>query len=127
MIEGNSRVAFSRPGKMIRIPSVNTLMYKNLLTMNLSSEILSSDQTNSSFSINALSKSRYLFGVSFVKPVNPANSIELGFHFQKNALIYGNINLDIGIHDVLFRQGDFVNTLTVFASNGLLHMTGVNS
>ena len=107
MIEANSRVAFSRPGKMIRIPSVNTLMYKNLLTMNLSSEILSSDQTNSSFSINALSKPRYLFGVSFVKPVNPANSIELGFHLQKNALIYGNINLDVGIHDVLFRQGSF--------------------
>ena len=101
----NSRVAFSRPGNMIRIPNVDNLMYKNLFAIDVSSEILSSSQSNSAFSINTLSKSGYQYGISFVKPVEPLNSIELGFHIQKNMLIYNDVYLDLGIHDVLFRQG----------------------
>ena len=104
-ITANSRVAFSRPGKMMRIPSVDNSMYKNLLTLSLSSEVLSSSQSSSAFTVNTLSASGYQYGISFVKPVNPANSVELGFHLQKNMLEYGDIHFDVGIQDVLFRQG----------------------
>ena len=85
-VEANSRVSFSRLGDMIRIPSVDYSALKNLLTINLSYEILSpyKRQGNGGFSINTISKSRLQYGISFVKPENPANSIELGFHFQKN-------------------------------------------
>ena len=111
-MEANSRVAFSRPGNMMRIPSKDQTMPHKLLSLNLSAGILSSSQYNSAFSISTFSKTGYEYGVSFVKPINPANSIELGFHLQKNMLIYGDVNLDIGIHDILFRQGsDSLNGL----------------
>ena len=57
--EANSRVAFSRPGNMIRIPNMDNSMYKHLFVLDVSSEILSSTQSSSAFSINTLSKSRY--------------------------------------------------------------------
>ena len=79
-VDANSRVSFSRLGDMIRIPSVDYSSLKNLLTINLSYEILSpyKRQGNSGFSINTISKSRLQYGISFVKPENPANSIEFG-------------------------------------------------
>ena len=105
VIDANSRVAFSRPGNMMRVPNVDINMYKNLLAVNVSSEYLSSSQSSSAFSVNTMGKSGYLYGLSFVKPVNPANSGELGFHLQKNMLKYGNVNVDVGIQDIIFRQG----------------------
>ena len=90
---------------MMRIPSMDNSMYKNLLTLNLSSEVLSSSQSSSAFSVNTMSTSGFLYGISFVKPVNPANSVELGFHLQKNLFEYGDVHFDVGIQDVLFRQG----------------------
>ena len=91
----------------MRIPSGDNSALINLLTINLSYELLSSSQNNSSFSINSVSKSGYQYGISFVRPENPANSMEFGFHFQKNILVYGNINIDIGVHDIFIRQGNY--------------------
>jgi hypothetical protein len=106
MSEANSRVAFSRPGSMMRIPNVDNSMYKNLFALNVSSELLSSSQNSSAFSVNAMGKSGYQYGVSFVKPVYSTDSIELGFHLQKNIVMYSDVYLDMGIQDVLFRQGN---------------------
>ena len=105
MSEANSRVAFSRPGSMMRIPNVDNTMYNKLFTLNVSSEHLSSSQNSSALSINTMSKSGYQYGASFVKPVEPINSMELGFHIQKNVVMYSEVYLDVGIQDVLFRQG----------------------
>ena len=106
-VEANSRVSFSRPGDMIRIPSIDHSLLRKLLTINFSYEFLSSAQANSSFSIHTVSKSRFQYGISIVKPENPSNSAELGFHFQKNMLVYGNVNFDIGVHDIFYRQGNY--------------------
>ena len=105
MHDANSRVAFSRPGNMIRIPNVDNSMYKSLFALDVTSEILSSSHNSSAFSLNTLNKSGYHYGLSVVKPVEPLNSIELGFHLQKNMLIYSDVYLDVGIQDILFRQG----------------------
>ena len=103
----NSRVSFSRPGNMIRIPSVNYSASSKLLNINLSHEILSSNQANSGFSINAESKSGHQYGISFVRPADPSNSFEIGFHFQTNMLVYGDVNIDLGVHDVVLKQGNY--------------------
>ena len=108
-VQASSRVSFSRPGEMIRIPSVDHSVSRKLLNINLSHEFLSSSQGNSSVSIHSLGKSGYQYGMSFVKPENPVNSIEMGFHFQKNMLVYANVYLDVGIHDLLFRQSSDSN------------------
>ena len=106
-VEANSRVSFSRPGDMIRIPSVNHSTASRLININLSYEFLSinNHQGNSNFSINSISKSGYQYGISFVKPENPANSSEIAFHFQTNMLVYGNIVADMGIHDIIWKPG----------------------
>ena len=105
MSEANSRVAFSRPGSMMRIPNVDNTMYNNLFALNVSSELLSSSQNSSAFSVNTMDKSGYQYGFSLVKPVYSTNSVELGFHLQKNIMMYSDVYLDVGIQDVLFRQG----------------------
>ena len=110
MIEANSRVAFSRPGNMLRIPNVDNSMYKNLVTLDVSSEILSSTQNSLAFSVKSMNKSGYQYGLSFVNPVEATNSVELGFHLQKNILLYGDIHLDAGMQDVLFRQDSDTTT-----------------
>ena len=107
-VDANSRVSFSRPGEMMRIPNVGHSVSRKLLTINFSYEFLSSTQGNFGFLINTASKSRFQYGLSFVKPENPSGSTELGFHMQKNMVVYGNVNFDIGIHDILFRQGQDV-------------------
>ncbi len=111
-IDAASRVPFSRPGDMLRIPSVDYSMHYNLLRLNFSSEILSSSQNNTSCSVSSLSKTGYKYGVSFVKPAEPAKSAELGFHVQKNLLVYGNVNLDFGVQDILLGESNgFTNGL----------------
>ena len=119
LISANSRVAFSRPGNMIRIPNFDNNMNKNLFSLNASSEILSSTQNSSAFSLSALNKKGYLYGISFVKPVEPTNSIELGFHTQKHMLSYGDVNLDIGIQDILFRQGSDITSANGLDTKGI--------
>ena len=83
LVQSNSRVAFSRPGDMMRIPNIDDFQYKNLFTINASTEILSSSQNSSALSINSNNKAGYKYGVSFVKTFEPLNSIELGLHIQK--------------------------------------------
>ena len=102
---GNSRIAFSRPGNMLRIPNMDNSMYDNLFSVNIASEILSSTQSSNAIAISMINNAGYQYGISMVKPVFPENSIEMGFHLQKNLLIYGNTYLDIGLQDILYRQG----------------------
>ena len=106
MIEANSRVSFSRPGAMMRIPSVDNSMKNTLFKVNLSSEVLSSNQNSSAFSFTTQALSGYQYSVSYVTPVQPSNTIEFGFHVQKSLAIYESIILDAGIHDILFRQSN---------------------
>ena len=83
-LDASSRVSFSRPGNMMRIPSGNISSVSKILNINISYEWLSKSQGNSNFSINSISNSGSIFGVSFVSPADPINSSEIGLHFQKN-------------------------------------------
>ena len=65
ILEANSRIAFSRPGKMLRIPSTDFNDKDNLFSINLSSEIVSSQQNNSAFSVNFSNNSGYKYGLYY--------------------------------------------------------------
>ena len=106
---------------------MDNYIYKNLLTLNLSSEVLSSSQSSSAFSVNTMSTSGYQYGISFVKPVNPANSVELGFHLQKNMFEYGDVHFDVGIQDVLFRQGSDSTDADGLDTKGISLFAGLSS
>ena len=58
ILTANSRVAFSRPGNMIRIPNVDNSMYKSLFALDVSSEILSSTQNPNKHTIVAISRAK---------------------------------------------------------------------
>ena len=76
MSEGNSRVSFSRPGEMMRIPNSNQSYKQTLFSIGISSEVLSSINNISAISLSTKNPSNYLYGVSFVQPIEPLNSVE---------------------------------------------------
>jgi hypothetical protein len=43
----------------------------------------------------------------------------LGFHLQNNILIYGDVHLDVGIQDLLFRQGNDSSNINGLDTKGL--------
>ena len=106
----STRVSFSRPGEMMRIPSIDYSLSRKFLNINFSHESLSSKQGNSNVSITSISKSGAQYGISFATPANPNNSSELGFHYQKKIYIHGNLAIDLGVHDIVWRQGNYTTT-----------------
>ena len=103
-LNASSRIAFSRPGNMIKIPDVSYKAKDNLLTVNASFENFST-ATGKAYSINTITKSGYLYGISYVQPVDSLESTEFGLHFQRNILEYGDFRVDAGIQDLILRQG----------------------
>ena len=51
LLLGSSRISFSRPGNMMRIPSIDHSITKKFININITNEFFSSYQQNSSFSI----------------------------------------------------------------------------
>ena len=107
----NSRIAFSRPGNMMRTPSQS--YYENnphLFHINASSEIVNfskNNRVNSSISIETQNSMGTTFGFSISKTTNTANSNEIGFHLQKIIFSHGNVSITTGIHDILYKpNGD---------------------
>ena len=114
-----SRVAFSRPGTMLRIPNMDDSIQKNLFNVGVATEILSSKQFSSAMYINTFLQSGYQYGLTLVKPIEPQNSIEIGMHIQRNMLIYGDINLNIGMQDLLYREGSDLEEANGLDTKGL--------
>ena len=113
IVNANSRVAFSRPGNMMRIPSYafsNQNPY--FFSVSISSEIInfSNDyQTNygkssNSAAIKMQTKSGFTFGLTVGNVIDPANVSELGFHLQKSMFKHGDVSLSAGMQDVLYRR-----------------------
>ena len=110
----NSRVAFSRPGDMMRIPSM--AYEKNsptLFTVDVNSEILNFSSENRAYSgtvaLNFQRKGGLNFGLTANRLSNPVAIKEAGFHFQKTVFKYGDVTFSAGIHDFLYmRDGNDV-------------------
>ena len=94
----------------MRIPSIDYSLSRKFLNINFSHESLSSKQGNSNVSINSITKSGAQYGISLASPANPNNSSELGFHYQKKIYIHGSLAIDLGVHDIVWRQGNYTTT-----------------
>ena len=109
----NSRVAFSRPGNMMRIPNY-AFYHENpyFFSISLSSEIVNfnSDsaseygKSSNSAAIKMQTNSGFTFGLTAGNIMDPANVGELGFHMQKSMFKHGDVSLSMGIHDVLYTR-----------------------
>ena len=107
-INANSRVSFSRPGSMMRTPSLAyNLSAPYLFKVSTSSEIVNfekENRKNGSISLEMQNKSGFTFGISASKLIDTINSNEIGFHFQKLIFNYANVSISTGIHDVIYKN-----------------------
>jgi tetratricopeptide (TPR) repeat protein len=107
----NSRVAFSRPGSLIRLPSFESYNSNHLFSIGLSSEITSLgdvSSNSSAFSITKTNINNISWGFSYTLPpytgINPddkASGYELGFHYQQKIYSVGQTNVIVGAHDFI--------------------------
>ena len=102
----NSRVAFSRPGSMMQIPSmVYEKEPENLFTIDVSGEVLNFSnefqKDSKALALKFQNKSGINMGLSLA---DPASMTEAGIHIQKTILEYGDVAISTGIHDFLYRR-----------------------
>ena len=89
----NSRVAFSRPGSMMQIPSMAyDKSSSDLFSIDVGGEILnfSSDKRkySGSFALKLQTQTGYNVGFSLTSLADPGQMQELGFHIQKTIFKY---------------------------------------
>jgi hypothetical protein len=114
---GSTRVAYTRPGFMMRIPTTSTAKTPYLFRTGVGSEIHNFNPINTSggvfFDIE-LSRG-FAFGFSAVKGgdttrveklLESTNNppVEFGFHFQQRVYMYNDISLSVGLQDVVFES-----------------------
>jgi len=117
IIEASTRVAYTRPGFMMRIPTSSTVKTPYLFRTGVGSEIHNFNPMNTSggvfFDIE-LNKG-FAFGFSAVKGADTTRvenllqstynpSVEFGFHFQQRVYMYNDISLSVGLQDVVFES-----------------------
>ena len=105
----NSRVAFSRPGTMMQIPSMAFEKGSpNLFTIDVGGEVLnfSSDYRlySGGFALKFQTKSGYNIGLSATSLASPNSMKEAGFHIQKTIFKYGDVMISSGIQDFLYKR-----------------------
>ena len=114
---GSTRVAYTRPGYMMRIPTTSTMKTPYLFRTGVGTEIHNFNPMNTSggvfFDIE-LNKG-FGFGFSAVKGADTTRvenllqsqynpPVEFGFHFQQRVYKYNDISLSVGLQDVVFES-----------------------
>ena len=133
ILEANSRVAFSRPGSLLRTPSATiSELYDHapLFSVGFSVEAvnLGLNSTSNSIYINTTIKKEYQLGISYTQLADPRSenqidnesvdfpiSTELSLHFQKRVFSAGNFDIDLGIQDLSFRNNKEMSNPSMFA------------
>ena len=107
-----SRLAHSRPGGMLRIPTSSVTRTPFLFSAGFSSELFSFAPFNSASGIyfdSEVSKN-FRFGFSSVQTADTAGNfedfpsnppLEIGFHLQQRLWTYGNISFSLGLQDIV--------------------------
>ena len=123
IINANSRVSFSRPGSMMRIPSLAYNMANPyIFKITTSSEIVNfekENRKNGSLSIEMQNQSGLTYGLSFSKLIDATDSNEIGFHFQKLIFNHANVSISAGIQDIIYKNDNDktlkINDMSFFA------------
>ena len=108
-IIGSTRVAFSRPGSLIRTPSMLISTKQDQYHIGFSSEIINTSTLNSSSSIffKGISYKGYHYGLAYSSHAqidqdkeNPQS--DLSFHFGGKVYSTDNMQINMGINDILY-------------------------
>ena len=117
MVLGSTRVAYTRPGLMMRVPTSSNQKTPYLFRTGFGTEIHNFDPFNTAKGVYAemeLSKG-FLLGFSAVqggdttslallKESQQKPVVEFGFHFQQRVFSYNDISLTVGLQDVVFQN-----------------------
>jgi len=120
---GGTRVAYTRPGMMMRIPTSSNKVSPYLFRTGFSTEIHNFNPFNTAgglFFDMEISRG-FSFGFSAVVPGDTSHvkelpngyslekstynpPVEFGFHFQQRVYTYNDISLSVGLQDVVFES-----------------------
>ena len=117
MVLGSTRVAYTRPGLMMRIPTSSNQKTPYLFRTGFGTEIHNFDPFNTAKGVYfdmELNKG-FAFGFSAVqggdttslailKESQQKPIVEFGFHFQQRVFSYNDISLAVGLQDVVFQN-----------------------
>ena len=117
MVLGSTRVAYTRPGLMMRIPTSSNQKTPYLFRTGFGAEIHNFDPFNTAKGVYfdmELNKG-FAFGFSAVqggdttslallKKSKQKPVVEFGFHFQQRVFSYNDISLTVGLQDVVFQN-----------------------
>ncbi len=116
---GASRVAYTRPGLMMKIPTSSVQKAPYLFRTGFGAELHNFDPFNSAQGIyfDMELGRNFTFGFSSVQTADTtalallgATSytppVEFGFHLQQRVYTYNNISLSIGLQDIVFQNSE---------------------
>jgi hypothetical protein len=117
MVFGSTRVAYTRPGLMMRIPASSNQKTPYLFRTGFGTEIHNFNPLNTAKGVYfdmELSKG-FAFGFSAVQGGDTTSidslefskfksAVEFGFHFQQRIFSYNDISLSVGLQDVVFQS-----------------------
>ena len=105
----NTRVAFSRPGSLIRTPGLLAQPQEQEYHIGFSSEIINLNNINSSDAVyfNSISMSGFQYGASYtshaaVNSLDSSPPSELSIHFSKKIYEIQKMQIDIGVNDIMY-------------------------
>ncbi|SVB02414.1 uncharacterized protein METZ01_LOCUS155268, partial [marine metagenome] len=123
----SNRVAYTRPGDMLKIPSSSLSRSPYLFQTGFGSEIHNFSPLNLSkggyFNMET-GKSGFMFGFSFtmaadttqrahLKESSYAAPVEFGFHVQKRVYTYQDVSISLGLQDIVFQNTDESSQLSL--------------
>ena len=117
MVLGSTRVAYTRPGLMMRIPTSSNQKTPYLFRVGFGTEIHNFDPFNTAKGVYAEMELSKGFSLGFsavqggdttsldlLKESQQKSVVEFGFHFQQRVFTYNDISLTVGLQDVVFQN-----------------------
>ena len=114
-----TRVAYTRPGEMMKIPMTRAIRAPFLFSAGFGAEIHNFSPFNVAKGVyfTADISQRFTLGFSSVQAADTTSlldldtsayvaPVEFGFHFQQRVYTRGDISFTVGVHDVVFEDAD---------------------
>ena len=103
---GISRLSYSRPGAMMRIPMSSVVRSPYLFSAGFVAEVVKVQPYSSATGLyfdSEISKNLRL-GMSSISAID--TTLEIGFHLQQRLWAYGNISFSVGVQDFVLSQSN---------------------
>ena len=117
MVLGSTRVAYTRPGLMMRVPSSSNQKTPYLFRTGFGTEVHNFDPFNTAKGVyfDMELNRGFSFGFSAVQGGDTTSvgllaqsqfvpPVEFGFHFAQRVFVYNDISLSVGLQDIIFQN-----------------------